>query len=76
MNKIIDDAVIAEGEKIPLCKLSEVISKEGKWFVSTCPELAVTSQGTNRTEAHAMLVEAVTLWLKYAGAAEIKKQLA
>lgn len=74
MNKIKNQTVEAEGETIPLPKLSEVTVKEGRWYVATCPELGVTSQGTTRSEAHEMLVEAITLWLKYASAAEIKRQ--
>ena len=75
MNKIKDNCIETEGASIALPKISEVIHKEGKWYVATCPELGVASQGSSRDEAHQMLVEAVTLWLKYASAAEIKRQI-
>ena len=74
MNKIKNQTVEAEGEVIPLPALSEVTVKEGRWYVATCPELGVTSQGSTRAESHEMLVEAITLWLKHASAAEIKRQ--
>lgn len=74
MNKIKNQSVEAEGEIIPLPTLSEVTVKEGRWYVATCPELGITSQGATRSEAHEMLVEAITLWLKHASAAEIKRQ--
>lgn len=74
MNKIKNNTVEAEGVMITLPMLSEVILKEGRCYVSACPELGVTSQGSTRAEAHEMLVEATTLWLKHASAAEIKRQ--
>jgi len=45
-------------------KFSAVITKEGKWFVSFCPELGVASQGKNEKEALGNLKEAVELYLE------------
>ncbi len=39
--------------KLP--KLTVVIEKEGKWYVATCPELGVASQGRSFEEAEAMI---------------------
>ncbi len=41
-----------------------VITREGKFFVSDCPELGVTSQGTTLEEAIENLKEAVHRYLK------------
>ena len=62
-------------EVIELPSLTALIQKEETWFVSTCPELGVASQGKTRKEAHAMLAEAVELWLDAASAKEIKRRL-
>lgn len=35
--------------KLP--KLTAVIEREGEWYVATCPELRVASQGRNFVEA-------------------------
>ena len=43
---------------------SAVITKEGKWFVSFCPELGVASQGTTKKSALNNLKEAVELYLE------------
>ncbi|MBI4045171.1 MAG: type II toxin-antitoxin system HicB family antitoxin [Candidatus Diapherotrites archaeon] len=45
-------------------KFSAVIAKEGKWFVSFCPELGVASQGKTRQSALKNLREAVELYLE------------
>jgi len=47
-----------------LCNYSSVISKEGKFFVSFCPELGVTSQGKTKREALDNLNEAIELYLE------------
>ncbi len=60
---------------IELPSLSAVIQKEEGWYVSTCPELGVASQGKTRKEAYAMLAEAVELWLEAASAKEIMRRL-
>ncbi len=59
--------------KLP--KLTVVIEKEGKWYVATCPELNVASQGRNFDEAEAMIREAVELLLEEADETEIKRRL-
>jgi predicted RNase H-like HicB family nuclease len=64
-----------DGQVIDLPNLTSLIEKDGAWFVSRCPELDIASQGKTRTEAHAMLAEAVTLWLETASATEIKRRL-
>ena len=61
--------------QIDLPALSAVIERDGSWFVSTCPELGVTSQGRTRTQAYRMLQEAVELWLESATNAEIRRRL-
>jgi predicted RNase H-like HicB family nuclease len=50
-------------------------TKEGKWFVATCPELGIASQGRTRTEAYDMLAEAAELWLESSSGVEIKRLL-
>jgi predicted RNase H-like HicB family nuclease len=67
--------IFKEGQVIELPSLTAVIEKDGSWFVSTCPELGVASQGKTRKEAHAMLAEAVELWLEAASAKEISRRL-
>jgi predicted RNase H-like HicB family nuclease len=52
------------------------LKKEGRWYVATCPELGVTSQGRTLNEAHVMIQEAVNLFLETASPAEIKRCLA
>jgi len=47
-------------------ELTAVIWQEGKDFVSFCPELGVSSCGSNLEEAVAMLQEAVDLYLENA----------
>jgi len=58
-----------------LPKLTAVIEKEGNWYVATCPELNVASQGRTLEEAEAMIQEAVELLLEEADEAEIKRRL-
>ena len=61
-------------KKMP--SLTAVIEKEGKWYVATCPELGVASQGRTLKEAHAMVQEVVNLFLESASPEEIKRSLA
>ena len=61
-------------KKLP--SLTAVIEKEGKWYVATCPQLGVTSQGRTLNEAHEMVQEAVNLFLESASPEEIKRCLA
>ena len=59
--------------KLP--RLTAVIEKEGSWYVATCPELGVASQGRSFEEAEAMVKEAVELLLEEADEAEIRRRL-
>ena len=59
--------------KLP--ELTAVIEKEDKWYVATCPELGVASQGRTFEEAEAMIQEAVELLLEEADEAEIDRRL-
>jgi predicted RNase H-like HicB family nuclease len=59
--------------KLP--KLTAVIEKEDKWYVATCPELGVASQGRTNDEAESMLLEAVELLLEEADETEIRRRL-
>lgn len=45
-------------------KFTAVITREGKFFVSDCPELGITSQGMTLEEALDNLKEAIHLYLK------------
>ena len=45
-------------------KFTAVITREGKFFVSDCPELGITSQGLTLEEALDNLREAIHLYLK------------
>jgi predicted RNase H-like HicB family nuclease len=67
--------IYKDGEMIELPPLTAVIQKDGRWYVSTCPELGVASQGKTRKEAYAMLAEAMELWLEAASTKEIKRRL-
>ena len=49
---------------------------EDDWFVATCPELGIVSQGKTMDHAEAMIKEAVELWLECAEEAEIAQRLA
>ena len=59
--------------KLP--KLTALIEKEGKWYVATCPELGVATQGRSFEDAEAMIVEAVELLLEEADDEEISRRL-
>jgi len=67
--------IYKDGEVIELPSLTAVIQKEEGWYISTCPELGVASQGKIRKEAYAMLAEAVELWLEAASAKEVRRRL-
>ncbi|MGB9132397.1 MAG: type II toxin-antitoxin system HicB family antitoxin, partial [Methanosarcina sp.] len=45
-------------------RFSAVIQKEGKWYVSWCPELDIASQGETIEEAIESLKEAIELYLE------------
>lgn len=45
-------------------KFTAVITQEGKFFVSECPELGIASQGLTLDESLRNLKEAIHLYLK------------
>ena len=51
--------------------LSAIIEREGDWYVATCPEFDVASQGNSVEEAKKNLLEAVQLFLETASPSEI-----
>lgn len=67
--------IYKDGGVIEFPSLTAVIQRDKDWYVSTCPELGVASQGRTRKEAYAMLAEAVELWLEAASAREIRRRL-
>ena len=67
--------IYKDGGVIGLPSLTAVIQKDEGWYVSTCPELGIASQGKTRKEEYAMLAEAVELWREAASAKEIKCRL-
>jgi predicted RNase H-like HicB family nuclease len=57
---------------VQLPPLASAIEKgEDGWFVATCPELGIVSQGGTEQDAEAMIKEAVELWLECAEQSEI-----
>jgi len=56
--------MFSEDMKSVVKKFSAVITKEGKFFVSHCPELGVSSQGLTEKLALDNLKEAVELYLE------------
>ncbi len=56
-------------------QLTAVIEREDDWFVSTCPEVDVVSQGKTIEEARANLLEAVELFFEVASPSEVKRRL-
>lgn len=62
------------GMKLP--PLTAIIERgEDGWFVATCPELDITSQGETPEHAEAMIKEAVELWLECASEEEVMRRL-
>ena len=59
--------------KLP--NLTVVIEKKDEWYVGTCPELNLASQGRTATEADLMVCDAVLLLIQEAGEAEIRHRL-
>ena len=55
--------------------LTAVIEKDENWYVATCPELGVASQGETIEHAEAMIKEAVELLLEEASEEEIQRRL-
>jgi predicted RNase H-like HicB family nuclease len=55
--------------------LTAILEKEDKWYVATCPELGVASQGRTNEEAESMLHQAVELLLEEADETEIRRRM-
>jgi len=45
-------------------EFSSVVNKEGKWYVATCPELGIASQGRTVEKSIDNLREALELYLE------------
>lgn len=56
-------------------KLTAVIEREDDWFVATCPEVDVVSQGKTIEDARSNLLEAVELFFEVASPSEVKRRL-
>ena len=56
-------------------QLTAVIERDDDWFVATCPEVDVVSQGKNIEDARSNLLEAVELFFEAASPSEIKRRL-
>jgi len=55
-------------------KLTAIIEREGKGYVSLCPELDIASQGGSVEEARDNLREALELFFETASNEEIKQR--
>lgn len=55
-------------------RFTAIIEREDDGFVSICPEFDVASQGATVEEARANLIEALTLFLDAASAAELQRR--
>ncbi|OHB76512.1 MAG: hypothetical protein A2Z34_01160 [Planctomycetes bacterium RBG_16_59_8] len=58
-----------------MARFSATIWREGKAYLSKCPELNVASAGDTPHEAHENLKEAVELYLENAGKLGMLKEL-
>jgi predicted RNase H-like HicB family nuclease len=57
-------------------KLTAVIEPgEDGWYVASCPELGIVSQGETPEHAEEMIKEAVELWLECAEESEVRRRL-
>jgi predicted RNase H-like HicB family nuclease len=56
-------------------QLTAIIEREDDWYVATCPELDVASQGETIEAARSNLLEAVELFFEAASPSEIKRRL-
>ena len=63
--------VSSEQEGAMTYTFSAIIEHEGAWYVATCPELDVASQGHTIEEATKNLHEAVQLFLETADPKEL-----
>jgi predicted RNase H-like HicB family nuclease len=56
-------------------QLTAIIEREDDWYVATCPELDIASQGETIESARSNLLEAVELFFEAASPSEIKRRL-
>lgn len=56
-------------------QLTAVIEREGDWYVATCPELDIVSQGETIEGARSNLLEAVEGFFETASPSEIKRRM-
>jgi len=56
-------------------QLTAVIEREDDWYVATCPEVDVVSQGKTIESARANLLEAVEAFFEVASSSEIRRRL-
>ena len=56
-------------------QFTAIIQRSEKWFVASCPELDVVSQGKTVEEARQNITEAVALFLETASPSEIKRRM-
>jgi predicted RNase H-like HicB family nuclease len=55
-------------------QLTAVIERDEDWFVATCPEVDVVSQGKTIEDARSNLLEAVELFFEVASPSEVKQR--
>ncbi len=56
-------------------QLTAVIERENDWYVATCPELDIVSQGETIEAARSNLLEAVEGFFEAASPSEVKRRL-
>ncbi|HLE91032.1 MAG TPA: type II toxin-antitoxin system HicB family antitoxin, partial [Anaerolineales bacterium] len=56
-------------------QLTAIIEREDDWFVATCPEVDVVSQGKTIEDARSNLLEAVEGFFEVASPSEIRRRL-
>jgi len=69
-------SLFCHGNKMnKLLSFTAIIEREGKWYVSLCPEFDIASQGKTIEEAKKNLKQAVQLFLETASKKEINSRL-
>jgi predicted RNase H-like HicB family nuclease len=70
---------VAERGKLLMMKLPKLTAViepgEDGWYVASCPELGIVSQGETPEHAEEMIKEAVELWLECAEESEVRRRL-
>lgn len=56
-------------------QLTAVIERDDDWYVATCPEVDVVSQGKTIESARSNLLEAVEAFFEVASPSEIRRRL-